>query len=172
MSRLLSGDLVFSYVPDAEQRCWRTLTRTKYQLTRDKVRLQSQLESLLEECQIKLSSVVSDLLGASGQRILRAMAQGETDPARLAKLGDKRLRASDAELEDALSRQPEGIHRKLLSLYGLRQSSLGYCPPPLSPDLEGSSRRSFLRVIRAGTNTNHIEVETSATCDAAEESWI
>jgi len=117
VSRLLSGDLVLSYVPDEEQRCWRTLTRTKYQLTRDKVRLQSQLESLLEECQIKLSSVVSDLLGASGQRILRAMAQGETDPARLAKLGDKRLRASDAELEDALSGQPEGIHRKLLSLY-------------------------------------------------------
>jgi hypothetical protein len=56
-------------------------------LTRDKVRLQSQLESLLEECQIKLSSVVSDLLGASGQRILRALAQGETDPARLAEFG-------------------------------------------------------------------------------------
>ena len=117
VSRLLSGDLVLSYVPDAEQRCWRTLTRTKYQLTRDKVRLQSQLESLLEECQVKLSSVVSDLLGASGQRILRAMAQGETDPARLAQLGDKRLRASDAELKDALSGQPQGIHRKLLSLY-------------------------------------------------------
>jgi transposase len=63
VSRLLSGDLVLSYVPDAEQRCWRTLTRTKYQLTRDRVRLQNQLESLLEECQIKLSSVVSDLLG-------------------------------------------------------------------------------------------------------------
>ena len=55
MSRLLSGDLILSCVPEAEQRCRRTLTRTKYQLTRDKVRLQSQLESLLEECQIKLS---------------------------------------------------------------------------------------------------------------------
>jgi transposase len=63
LSRLRSGDLILSYVPEAEQRCWRTLTRTKYQLTRDKVRLQSQLESLLEECQIKLSSVVSDLPG-------------------------------------------------------------------------------------------------------------
>jgi transposase len=45
------------------------------------------------------------------------MAQGETDPARLAQLGDKRLRASDAELKDALSGQPEGIHRKRLALY-------------------------------------------------------
>ena len=117
VSRLLSGDLILNYVPEAEQRCWRTLTRTKYQLARDKVRLQSQLESLLEECQIKLSSVVSDLLGASGQRILRALAQGESDPARLVELGDKRLRASDAELKDALSGQPQLIHRELLSLY-------------------------------------------------------
>ena len=78
VSRLLSGDLILSFMPEAEQRGWRTLTRTKYQLTRDRVRLQSQLESLLEECQIKLSSVVSDLLGASGQRILRALVQGVT----------------------------------------------------------------------------------------------
>src|SRR5207248_817716 len=108
----------YSRAATFQRKCGRfPLTRTKYQLTRDKVRLQSQLESLLEECQVKLSSVVSDLLGASGQRILRAMAQGETDPARLAQLGDKRLRASDAELMDALSGQPEGIHRKLLALY-------------------------------------------------------
>ena len=117
VSRLLSGDLILSFVPDAEQRCWRTLTRTKYQLTRDRVRLQSQLESLLEECQIKLSSVVSDLLGASGRRILRAMAKGETDPARLADLGDKRLRASEGLLVDALSGSVGPLHRRVLSLY-------------------------------------------------------
>jgi len=48
VSRLLSGDLILSFVPDAEQRGWRTLTRTKHQLTRDRVRLQSQLESVLK----------------------------------------------------------------------------------------------------------------------------
>jgi transposase len=117
VSRLLSGDLILSYVPEAEQRCWRTLTRTKYQLTRDRVRLQSQLESLLEECQIKLSSVVSDLLGASGRRILTAIAGGETDPVQLKGLGDKRLRATDAELADALSGQVQATHRALLKLY-------------------------------------------------------
>jgi transposase len=117
VSRLLSGDLILSFVPEAEQRCWRTLTRTKYQLTRDRVRLQSQLESLLEECQIKLSSVVSDLLGASGRRILRAIAEGETNPGRLADLGDKRLRASEAELTDALNGHVGPLHRQVLSLY-------------------------------------------------------
>jgi hypothetical protein len=117
VSRLLSGDLVLSYVPDAEQRSWRMLTRTKYQLTRDRVRLQCQLESWLEECQIKLSSLVSDLLGASGRRILRALADGETDPARLAALGNKRLRASPAELRDPLSGQVSPRHRQVLALY-------------------------------------------------------
>ena len=115
--RLLSGDLILSYVPEPEQRCWRLLTRTKHQLRRDRVRLQSQLEGLLEESQIKLSSMVSDLLGISGRRILRALADGETDPAQLAKLGDGRLRASKADLMDALSGRPHPAHRQLLSLY-------------------------------------------------------
>jgi transposase len=109
--------LILSYVPEPEQRCWRTLTRSKHQLRRDRVRLQCQLEGLLEESQIKLSSIVSDLLGLSGRRILRALADGETDPVRLAKLGDERLRASKAELRDALSGQPHPMHRQLLSLY-------------------------------------------------------
>ena len=116
VSRLLSGDLILSVVPDAEQRGWRTLTRTTPQRTRDRVRLQSQLESVLEECQIKRSSLVSDLLGASGRRILRALAAGETDPARLAALGDTRLRASPAELADALSGQGHPLHRQILGL--------------------------------------------------------
>lgn len=122
VSRLLSGDLILSYVPEAEQRVWRTLTRTKYQLTRDRVRLQSQLESLLEECQIKLSSVVSDLLGASARRILKAIGDGETDPVRLKALGDKRLHATDAELIDALTGQVQSPHRALLQLYLQRLS--------------------------------------------------
>jgi len=94
VSRLLSDYVILSHAPAMEQRSWRTLTRTKCQLTRDRVRLQSQLESLLGECQIKLFSVVSDLLGASGWRILGAIAAGEMDPARLRELGDRRLHAT------------------------------------------------------------------------------
>jgi transposase len=117
VSRLFSGDLILSYVPESEQRCWRTLTRTKYQLREDRVRLQNQLENLLEEVQIKLSSLLCDLLGKSDQRILRALADGESDPVRLADLGNWRLRASKEELQDALSGQMQPLHRQLLSLY-------------------------------------------------------
>ena len=52
--RLLADELILSFVPAAAQRMWRTLTRTKHQLVRDRVRLQNQVESLLEEARIKL----------------------------------------------------------------------------------------------------------------------
>jgi transposase len=75
--RLIADELILSFVPNGEQRIWRNLTRSRTQLIRDGVRLQSQIECLLEEMRIKLSSVLSDLLGASGLRILHALAKGD-----------------------------------------------------------------------------------------------
>ena len=118
VKRLISQELILSFVPDAEQRLWRTLTRTRYQRTRDKVRLQNQLEALLEESHIKLSSLVSDLLGASARRMLKALAEGEANPAALATLADKNLRATAAELRDALGACTElnPVYRRLVRL--------------------------------------------------------
>jgi len=65
VKRLVANELSLSFVPDGQQRLWRTLTRTKYQLRCNRVQLQNRLEALLEEAHIKLSSLVSDLLGAS-----------------------------------------------------------------------------------------------------------
>ena len=94
------------------------MTRKKYQLTRDKVRLQNRLESLLEEAHIKLSSLVSDLLGVSARRMLKALADGETNPAALATLADKHLRATQAQLCDALGACTElnSVYRRLLKM--------------------------------------------------------
>jgi transposase len=114
--RLIADELILSFVPHGEQRTWRNLTRIKLQLTRDQVRLQSQMECLLEEMRIKLSVVVSDLLGASGLRILRALAQGETDPKKLALLGDDRLKCTEEQLIDALTGRPQPMHREMLAL--------------------------------------------------------
>jgi len=102
VKRLVARELTLSFVPDAEQRLWRTVTRKKYQLRRDRVRLQNQLEALLEEAHIKLSSLVSDLLGVSARRMLKALAEGETNPAALAVLAHERLRATPEQLCDAL----------------------------------------------------------------------
>jgi transposase len=118
VKRLVAQELVLSFVPDAEQRLWRTVTRRKYQLTRDKVRFQNQLESLLEQAHIKLSSWVSDLLGLSARRMLRALADGESDPAALAALADHRLRATPAQLQDALGAcaHLHPVYRRLLQM--------------------------------------------------------
>ncbi len=114
LRRFVAGELFLSYVPDAEQRGWRSLTRARVQLVREKVQLQNQIESLLEEGRIKLSSVISDVLGASGRRILHALANGETDPQELATLGDEHLRCGPAVLADALNGAMSEIHRRLL----------------------------------------------------------
>jgi transposase len=65
---LMADELTLSFVPKGEPRIWRSLTRMKVQLTRDRVRLRNQMECLLEEMRIQLSIVVSNLLGASGLR--------------------------------------------------------------------------------------------------------
>jgi transposase len=118
VKRLVAQELTLSFVPDAEQRLWRTVTRRKYQLRRDHVRLQNQVESLLEEAHIKLSSLVSDLLGASARRMLKALAEGETNPAALAALADQNLRATPEQLCDALGACADlkPVYRRLLQM--------------------------------------------------------
>jgi transposase len=118
VKRLVARELTLSFVPDPEQRLWRTVTRRKYQLTRDHVRLQNQLESLLEEAHIKLSSLVSDLLGASARRMLKGLAEGETNPTALAALADERLRATPEQLCDALGACTDlkPVYRRLLKM--------------------------------------------------------
>ena len=102
LRRHVAGELILSFVPNGEQRLWRTMTRSKHQLTRERVRLQGQLESLLEDGRIKLSGWVSDLLGVSSRRMLKALAEGETDAERLAAMADPKLRATPERLQDAL----------------------------------------------------------------------
>jgi transposase len=118
VKRLVARELILSFVPDAEQRLWRTVTRKKYQLRCDRARLQNRVEALLEEAHIKLSSLVSDLLGLSARRMLKALAEGETNPAALAALADERLRATPEQLCDALGACTElnPVYRRLLKM--------------------------------------------------------
>ena len=116
--RLVAGELILSFVPDAEQRLWRTVTRRKYQLTCSRVQLQNRLEALLEEMHVKLSSLVSDLLGPSARRMLEAIAEGATEPTAVAALAHQRLRATPEALADALGACADlhPVYRRLLQL--------------------------------------------------------
>ena len=118
VKRLVAEELVLSFVPDPEQRLLRTVTRRKHQLTRAKVGFKNQLESLLEQGHIKLSSFVSDLLGVSARRMLQALAEGESDPAALAAMADRGLHATPEQLRDALgaSAHLSKVYRRLLKL--------------------------------------------------------
>jgi transposase len=118
VKRLVAQELTLSFVPDTEQRLWRTVMRRKYQVTRNRVQLQNRLECLLEEAHIKLSSLVSDLLGASARRMLQALADGETNPGTLAALASRRLRATPDQLADALGACTDlhPVYRRLLTL--------------------------------------------------------
>ena len=118
VKRLVAQELILSFVPEVEQRLWRTVTRRKYQLTCNRVQLQNRLECLLEEAHIKLSSLVSDLLGASARHMLQAVADGETNPGIVAGLASQRLRATPEALCDALGACTDlhPVYRRLLHM--------------------------------------------------------
>jgi len=116
VNRLLAQDLTLSYVPERAQRQWRTITRLRVRMSDQQVRLRNQMEGLLEESHIKLSSVVSDLMGVSGRRILWAMVKGESDPVQLAALAESRLKASPEQLQEALRGSLDAVQRSLLKM--------------------------------------------------------
>ena len=77
------------------------MTRTRKQLVGEIARHTLRIQKALEDANLKLTRVVSDLLGTSGRAILRALIAGETDPERLADLTTGRLKASRAQLVEA-----------------------------------------------------------------------
>jgi transposase len=113
---LQHGLLKPSFVPDKPMRQLRDLTRQRVQLIRQKARVCNRLHKTLEDANIKLGSVVSDVLGRSGRDMLRALIDGETDPIVLADLARRRLRAKIPQLQEALVGEVAEHHRFLLKL--------------------------------------------------------
>ncbi len=104
------GMLRRSFVPPEPVRDLRALTRTRARLAQDQARHQARVEKVLEDALLKISVVISDLFGTSGRRFLDALVAGERSPAALAALGDRRLKATRRELEDALTGRFRDIH--------------------------------------------------------------
>jgi len=103
-----------SFVPPQPIQELRDLTRTRRELTREIVRHTQRIQATLEEANIKLTSVISDVMGWSGRRILKAIVAGESDPRRLAALGHSRLSCSREELAAALEGRVRDHHRFLI----------------------------------------------------------
>jgi transposase len=114
---LACGLIKASFVPEADIQELRSLMRTRKQLVREQTRHVQRIEKTLEEANIKLGTVISDLMGVSGRRIIEAMIAGQSDPHRLAALAERNIKASPQALHDALHGRLREHHRFLLKLH-------------------------------------------------------
>src|ERR1700693_892670 len=112
---LAHGLIRSSFVPPGPVLELRDLTRTRKQLMREAAQHKQRIEKVLEDANVKLAAVISDVCGESGRRILKAMVAGQGDPQRLAELGSQRLAASRALLAQALEGKVTSHHRFLLN---------------------------------------------------------
>lgn len=112
---LQHGLLTGSFLPQRPQRDLRDLTRHRSQLVGERAREVNRIQKVLEDANVKLSAVATDVLGVSGRDMLRALIRGESDSRELAKLARGRLRSKSDELHKALSGNVTDHHRFLLS---------------------------------------------------------
>jgi transposase len=106
-----------SFVPDEPTQQMRDLLRTRKQFTRERCRHTQRIQKTLEDANIKLDSIITDILGVSGRRMIEALIAGQTTPEALAKLADGRLHATRAELEASLRGRVTAHHRFMLRLH-------------------------------------------------------
>ena len=117
IAQLLScGLLRPSFVPPRPQRELRDLTRTRASLLQDKSRVANRIQKTLEDANIKLGSVASDVLGASGRDMIRALVDGTLSPAAMAQLARYRMRSKIPQLTAALEGRVSEHHRFMLKL--------------------------------------------------------
>jgi transposase len=114
---LAHGLIRSSFVPPVPIQELRDLTRTRKQLVREISQHSSRLQKILEDANLKLGSVLSDVLGKSGRAILNALIDGQTDPEKLADLAQGTARKKRTELVEALHGRVRDHHRKLLKVH-------------------------------------------------------
>ena len=112
---LRHGLLKRSFIPSADLRALRDLTRYRTTLVQDRTRYVNRLQKVLEDANIKLASVASNVVGASGRAMLAALVAGETDPETLAELAQGRLQAKHAALSKALQGRLRPHHTFMVS---------------------------------------------------------
>jgi transposase len=118
ISDLLAHGLIRpSFVPDGPTQEMRTLLRTRKQVVREKSSHVLRIQKTLEDANIKLDSVITDIMGVSGRKMIEALIAGEKDPAKLARLADPRVKASQENLREALRGRVTKSHRFLLRLH-------------------------------------------------------
>jgi transposase len=118
ISELLAHGLIqSSFVPPLPIQELRDLSRTRKQLVRETTQHSTRVQKILEDANIKLGSVLSDVMGVSGLLILNAIIDGESDATKLAKLAVGTARKKHAQLVEALHGRVRDHHRRLLRVH-------------------------------------------------------
>lgn len=160
---LRHGLLKKSFVPPQPQQDLRELTRYRAQVSADRSAVSNRIRKLLEGANIKLGSVASDVMGVSGQRILEAMIQGETDLEKLADMALGQLKQKRAQLIEALRGRLRDHHRTMLRLELAQWKFLDALVTELEHAIEEALRpfAEAARLVR--TMPGFSEVSASAT---------
>jgi len=114
---LAHGLIRSSFIAEPAMQRLRDLTRTRKQLVGERTRHVQRIHKALEDANVKIASVITDLLGRSGRAFLDAMLAGESDPEKLADLTDRRVKASRAEIVEALRGFVNSHHRFMIRLH-------------------------------------------------------
>jgi len=130
-----------SFVPEEEMQELRSLMRTRKQLTREQTRHVQRLQKTLTEANIHLDSVICDIVGASGRRIIEAMIAGVRNPSKLAALASKQVKATPKEVYDALHGRLTDHHRFLLQLHLRQWDALGASIQLIDGEIDGRIKR-------------------------------
>jgi transposase len=144
---LAHGLIRASFVPDATIQELRALLRTRKQLVREKAGHVQRLQKTLEDANIKLESVLSDIQGTSGRAMLEALIAGETDPTKLAALAHPKVRAAPERLREALRGRVTRHHRFLLRLHLQQTEALDAAIATIDAEVE-AHLGSFRAAIR------------------------
>jgi transposase len=137
LAELLAHGLIrASFVPDAPTQALRALLRTRKQLVRERASHVQRLRKTLEDANLKLASVLTDIVGTSGRAILEALVAGESDPGTLAALAHPRVRAPRERLEEALRGRVTPRHRFLLRLHLRQVDALGAAVGDIDREVE------------------------------------
>src|SRR5262249_23283893 len=112
---LQHGLLRASFIPPRPQRELRELTRYRARLLGERARLLNRLQKIMEDTNIKLDAVITDISGVSARAILNARLSGQTDPQQLAALARGRLRKKKEQLAQAVQGTLKDHHRFLLA---------------------------------------------------------
>ncbi|GCF09686.1 IS110 family transposase [Dictyobacter arantiisoli] len=177
-SLLQHGLLTASFIPPRPQRELRELTRTRKTLIEERARIVNRIQKVLEDANIKLSSVVTDITGKTARQILHAMLQGEQDLETLAGMARGKLRSKQLQLAQAVQGTLRAHHRFVLSqhlahLDFLSQQieafdqqiaeQLGLGNGPEDPDPSPSSKQAAKEALQDAQSEEIVEEEEGQT---------